>query len=62
MGFIYFNPNPQQKVVGDCTIRAPAAVEEYLNVSRAVHAQIWAGMMRLRQTMKEACLTNGFVK
>ena len=28
MGFIYFNPNPQQKVVGDCTIRAISLLTE----------------------------------
>jgi hypothetical protein len=22
MAFIYYNPNPKQKIVGDCTIRA----------------------------------------
>ena len=28
MGFIYFNPNPQQKVAGDCTIRAISLLTE----------------------------------
>lgn len=28
MGFIYFNPNPQQKVAEDCTIRAISLLTE----------------------------------
>lgn len=28
MGFIYFNPNPQQKVVGDCTGRSNHSIKD----------------------------------